>query len=99
MSIALILVASALAVRAISGPFRAMRSSLDLFFMGAAFLLLETKSVVQFALLFGTTWFVNALVFAGILLSVLLAIEVARRTQPDPRVCTGYSRSPSPSPS
>ncbi len=35
--------------------------------MGAAFLLLETKSVVQFALLFGTTWFVNALVFGGIL--------------------------------
>ncbi len=89
VSIALILLASALAVRVISGPFRAMRSSLDLFFMGAAFLLLETKSVVQFALLFGTTWFVNALVFAGILLSVLLAIEVAKRTRPNPRVLYG----------
>jgi hypothetical protein len=33
---------------------------------------------VQFALLFGTTWFVNALVFGGILLTVLAAIEVAR---------------------
>jgi hypothetical protein len=52
--------------------------------MGAAFLLLETKNVVQFALLFGTTWFVNALVFGGILLSVLGAIEVARRV-PLPR--------------
>ena len=51
----------------------------DLFLMGAAFLLLETKSVVQFALLFGTTWFVNSLVFVGVLLSVLLAIEVERR--------------------
>jgi hypothetical protein len=51
----------------------------DLFFMGAAFLLLETKSVVQFALLFGTTWFVNALVFGGVLASVLAAIEVTRR--------------------
>ena len=30
---------------------------------------IETKSVVQFALLFGTTWFVNSLVFAGILLA------------------------------
>jgi hypothetical protein len=50
--------------------------------MGAAFLLLETKSVVQFALLFGTTWVVNSLVFAGILLSVLLAIEIASRWQP-----------------
>ena len=34
---------------------------------------------MRFALLFGTTWFVNALVFAGILLSVLAAIEVSRR--------------------
>ena len=41
--------------------------------MGAAFLLLETKSVIQFALLFGATWLVNALVFFAILLSVLAA--------------------------
>jgi hypothetical protein len=47
--------------------------------MGAAFLLLETKNVVQFALLFGTTWFVNALVFAGVLLSVLVAVLVSSR--------------------
>ncbi len=51
----------------------------DLFCMGVAFLLLETKNVVQFALLFGTTWFVNALVFAGVLVSVLLAIAVSKR--------------------
>lgn len=51
----------------------------DLFFMGAAFLLLETKNVVQFALLFGTTWFVNALVFLGVLLSVLVAVAVSKR--------------------
>jgi hypothetical protein len=37
---------------------------------------------VQFALLFGTTWVVNSLVFAGILLSVLLAIEIAARWKP-----------------
>jgi hypothetical protein len=58
-----------------------MRSYLDLFFMGAAFLLLETKSVVQFALLFGTTWFVNALVFFGILVSVYVAVEIARHVR------------------
>ena len=62
----------------------------DLFFMGAAFLLLETKNVVQFALLFGTTWFVNSLVFAGILLAVLGAVEIARRSRlPDRRVLYG----------
>src|SRR5439155_15019110 len=67
--------------RTAGGPFRQMKSYVDLFFMGAAFLLLETKNVVQFALLFGTTWLVNALVFAGILLSVLGAIELARRVK------------------
>jgi hypothetical protein len=46
--------------------------------MGTAFLLLETKNVVQFALLFGTTWLVNALVFAGVLIAVLAAVEVSR---------------------
>jgi hypothetical protein len=49
----------------------------DLFALGAAFLLLETKSVVQFALWFGTTWLVNALVFAGVLIAVLGAVVVA----------------------
>ena len=68
-------------MRLAGGKFGAMRGYLDLFFMGAGFLLLETKSVVQFALLFGTTWFVNALVFAGILLVILAAIEVERRTR------------------
>ena len=77
----LILLASFVLIRAAAGPLGQMRSYLDLFFMGAAFLLLETKNVVQFALLFGTTWFVNALVFFGILLSVLAAVEVARRTR------------------
>jgi hypothetical protein len=67
-----------------------MRNYVDLFFMGAAFLLLETKGVVQFALLFGTTWFVNALVFAGVLLSVLAAIEVTRRVRlPAPDILYG----------
>jgi len=79
LTLALILLVSILAVRLSSGPLRQMKRYLDLFFMGAAFLLLETKNVVQFALLFGTTWFVNALVFAGILLTVLAAIEVVRR--------------------
>ena len=79
VALGLVLLASVVFVRVGSGSLRPMVRYLDLFFMGAAFLLLETKSVVQFALLFGTTWFVNALVFVGILLSVLLAIEVERR--------------------
>jgi hypothetical protein len=79
LTLALILAAALLLVRVGAGAPRPMGRYLDLFCMGAAFLLLETKNVVQFALLFGTTWFVNSLVFVGILLAVYLAIEVARR--------------------
>ncbi len=86
-TLGLVLLASVVLIRLASGPLGRMRPYLDLGFMGAAFLLLETKNVVQFALLFGTTWFVNAAVFAGILLSVLAAVEVARRLRlPRPRL-------------
>jgi hypothetical protein len=83
LTLALILLAALLLVRVTAGTLRPMGRYLDLFGMGAAFLLLETKNVVQFALLFGTTWFVNSLVFLGILVAVYLAIEVARRIEFD----------------
>ena len=84
--IGLILLVSIIGIRVFGGPFRQMAGYVDLFFMGMAFLLLETRSVTTFALLFGTTWLVNALVFAGVLVAVLAAIEVtARRSKPLPR--------------
>ena len=90
-----ILLISAIAVRALGGPFRAMRPYADLFFMGSAFMLLETKNIATFALLFGTTWLVNALVFAGVLLIVLAAVETTRRfrTPPLPVVFGGIAAS------
>ncbi len=45
---------------------------LHYFFFGAGFFLIETSNVVKLALLFGSTWYVNAIVFAGILFFVLL---------------------------
>ena len=78
ITLGLILLASILLVRPAAGPYRRMTGYVDLFFMGAAFMLLETKNIVQFALLFGTTWFVNALVTAGVLVAVLAAVEVSR---------------------
>lgn len=84
------LLGSVLLVRAGGGSFTSMTSYADLAFMGAAFLLLETKSIVGFALLFGTTWFVNALVFAGVLLAVYLAVETVRWVRlPPPLVLYG----------
>jgi hypothetical protein len=47
--------------------------------MGAAFLLLETKGIIQFSLLFGTTWLNNSLVFLAVLLLVLAANRLAPR--------------------
>jgi hypothetical protein len=44
------------------------------FLLGVAFMLLETRSLVTFGLLFGNTWMINSLVFFAILSSVLLAI-------------------------
>ncbi len=43
------------------------------FFLGAAFLLLEVQIVSKMALLFGTTWIVNSLVIAGLLLLIVAA--------------------------
>ena len=84
VTLAAILGASLIAVRTLGGPISQMRPYADLFFMGAAFLLLETKNVATFALLFGTTWFVNALVFAGVLLIVLAAVETTARFRTPP---------------
>jgi spermidine synthase len=80
MLLFIFLTASILVIRGMSNSYRAIRIYLDLFFMGTAFLLLETKSIISYALLFGTTWFVNALVFIGILSTVYLAIEVTERS-------------------
>ena len=55
------------------------RFSPHFYVLGAAFLLLETRSLVSFSLLFGSTWLVNALAFFAILASVLLAILVNAR--------------------
>jgi hypothetical protein len=77
--IAIIFAVSVLGIRAVGGPFKPMRRHADMFFLGVAFLLLETKNIATFANLFGTTWIVNAMVFAGVLLIVLAAVETTRR--------------------
>lgn len=52
------------------------------FFMGVAFLLLESSSIVQFTILFGTTWVVNSVVFLGVLVLVLLANILVQTVKP-----------------
>ena len=50
-----------------------LRINIRMFFLGAAFMLLETKAVVQMALLFGSTWLVNSAVFFSALVLILFA--------------------------
>ncbi len=54
-------------------PVRRARPSGRMFFLGAGFMLLETKGVVHMALLFGATWMVNSIVFFAILTMILLS--------------------------
>ena len=59
---------------------------LPLFLMGAAFMLIETRGVTSMSLLFGSTWVVNAAIFSGILIMVLLAnLVIERLGWRDPR--------------
>jgi len=89
--IGLIMAVSLLAIGLVGGAqLRSMWRYRDLFLLGVAFLLLETKNVTGFALYFGTTWLVNAFVFGGVLVAVLAAVEVTRRfTTPPVRLMYG----------
>jgi spermidine synthase len=64
------------------GIFTAARFDAPMFFLGAAFLLIETRGVTDLSLLFGSTWIVNAAVFGGVLLIAWAANAVVRRFPP-----------------
>jgi MFS family permease len=55
--------------------------SLHFFFLGAGFMLLETKSIVQFALLWGSTWSSASLAIASVLVMALASAIVASRVE------------------
>ena len=80
-TLVIILAFSFLYIRRIAPSGAISQHGLPFFFMGAAFTLLEVKSIVQFLLLFGATWLVNSLVFFAILLVVLVANALAFRYQ------------------
>ena len=66
----------------IFAPVRRVRPNGQMFFLGAGFMLLETKGVVHMALLFGATWMVNSIVFAAILCMILLSNLVVLGLKP-----------------
>jgi len=63
-------------------PQRRLALNPQMFFLGAGFMLLETKGVVHMALLFGSTWIVNSIVFFAILVMILCANLYVVRMRP-----------------
>ncbi|HKO62194.1 MAG TPA: hypothetical protein VJV03_13610, partial [Pyrinomonadaceae bacterium] len=57
--------------------------NVQLFFLGAGFMLVETKAVVTMALLFGSTWVVNSVVFLAVLMMILVANLWTIRARPE----------------
>jgi SAM-dependent methyltransferase len=55
--------------------------SWQFFFLGAGFMLLETKSIIQFALLWGSTWVVASLAIASVLTMALVANYVVSKVE------------------
>jgi hypothetical protein len=60
------------------------------FFLGAAFMLLEAQIVSRMALLFGTTWVVNSIVIAGLMV-LIVAANLIVHWRPGVAVTFAYS--------
>ena len=84
-ALALVLVVSAAGVWVARGQTRSSGLppvsawSWHFFFLGAGFMLLETKSIVQFALLWGSTWSSASLAIASVLVMALASALVVSR--------------------
>src|SRR5947209_12341637 len=53
-----------------------------MFFLGAGFMLIESKAVVHMSLLFGSTWMVSSVVFFAVLVMILAANLFVLRFRP-----------------
>jgi SAM-dependent methyltransferase len=79
-ALAVVLVISVLTV-AVTIRGEAGKFSWHFFLLGGGFMLLETKSIIQFALLWGSTWIVASLSIAAVLTMALAANYVVSRVE------------------
>ena len=79
---ALALAVLAISIKRNSAGSGRLRLNGQMFFLGAGFMLVETTAVVHMALLFGSTWMVNSVVFAGVLVMILAANLLVWRFRP-----------------
>jgi hypothetical protein len=81
-SLALLVVAACVLIfRIVRSESSAVATRFDwhMFLLGGGFLLVETKALAELAVLFGSTWIVNTLVFSGVFVMVLLSVWVVHR--------------------
>jgi SAM-dependent methyltransferase len=78
----LVIALLSLAIVLAFAPAGRVRPNWQMFFLGAGFMLLETKGVVHMALLFGGTWIVNSIVFFAILVMILGANLFVLKAKP-----------------
>ena len=72
-----------IAILFLVAPVRGRQPNWQMFFLGAGFMLLETKGVVHMTLLFGSTWLVNSIVFFAILSMILVSNLFVWFVRPD----------------
>ena len=84
----LLVVVCVLAVRRVGLPVRAIR--MEFLLLGAGFLLLEAQIISRAALLFGTTWIVNSVIIA-VLLLLIVAANVLVSLYPNIRADIAYA--------
>ncbi|HMB96457.1 MAG TPA: hypothetical protein VKK61_10495, partial [Tepidisphaeraceae bacterium] len=77
--IAILLILSAAGVLTVRKSVQIDLPDAHFFFLGAGFLLLQTKSIQDCSLYFGTTWLVSMIVISGTLLMILAANLLAMR--------------------
>jgi spermidine synthase len=80
-ALGVVLLVSAIAVWMSLGGRGAGEWSWPFFWLGAGFMLLETKSIVQFALLWGSTWSSASLAIASVLVMALASALAAGRVE------------------
>jgi spermidine synthase len=86
-ALAVVLAISAIAVIGVLWTTQSAISNLPVainwhfFFLGAGFMLLETKSIVQFALLWGSTWSSASLAIASVLVMALASALIVSRVE------------------
>jgi SAM-dependent methyltransferase len=78
IALGLVAVLSFLALGAAGG---ANRPNPHFFFLGAGFMLVETRNITSVALAFGSTWYVNSVVFFSILVMAILSTALLMVTR------------------